>query len=84
MDGDENAVLARFNFLSFFFFFLFRCRFGGSGLLALASYVDFLGFFGLREEFVDVFNVHEGPRKVVAFLDGLNPRMFCGESCGPM
>ena len=50
----------------------------------LASHVAFLGFFGLREEFVDVFNVHEGPGKVVAFTDGLKPLTFYGEARSSM
>ena len=80
MDVDEDVVLARFKFLIFVFFFLFllRCRFGGSDPLVLASHVAFLGFFGLREEFVYVFNVHDWPGKTFAFTDGLKQRIFCG------
>ena len=58
--------------------------FGGSESLALASHVAFLGFFGLKKKFVYGFNVREGPGKVVAFPDGLNPRTFCGEARGSM
>ena len=88
MDGGDNVMLAWFKFLilvfSFLFIFLFRCRFGGSGPLAVASRVDFLGFFGLSGEFVNLFNVYEVPVKVVAFPGGLNPCMFCLEYHGSM
>ena len=86
MDGDDDVVLARFKFLIFVFLFLFLlcCRFGGSDPLALASHVDFLGFFGLREECFYAFNVQEGPGKVVAFSDVLDSHTFCGESHGSM
>ena len=86
VDGDDNVVLARFKFLIFVFFILFpfRCSFGGSDPLALALHLASLGFFGLREEFVYVFNVHEGAGKVVALPDGLKPRTFYGEACGSM
>ena len=78
MDVDDDVVLERFKFLIFVFLFLFLlcCRFGGSDPLVLALHVAFLGFFGLREEFVYVFNVHKGPEKVFSFPDGLKTRTF--------
>ena len=84
MDGDDDVVLARLKFLIFVLFFLFRCRFGGYDPLAMAAHVAFLGFFGIREEFFGIFNIREGPVKVVAFPDGLKPHTFCGESRGSM
>ena len=86
VDGDNNVVLVRFKFLIFVFFFLFLfcCRFGESDPLLLASHVAFLGFFGIRENFVDVLNVHEGPGEAVAFADGLKPHTFCGDARGSM
>ena len=83
VDGDDNVVLVLFKFL-IFFLFLLRFRFGVCNPLVLALHVAFLGFLGLREEFVDIFNVHEGAGKVVAFPDGLKPHTCCGEDRGSM
>ena len=73
MDGDNNVVLTSFKFIIFIFLLLFLlcCRFDGSEPLVLALHVALLGFFGFREEFFYVYNVHKGTGKVVAFTDGL-------------
>ena len=42
----------------------------------------FFGLFGLKEDYFYSFNVHEGPGKVVAFLDGLKSCTFFGEARG--
>ena len=63
MDGDNDVVLARLKFLIYIFLFLnlFYCRVSGSDPLVLALNVAFLSFLWLREEFVYVFNIYEGP-----------------------
>ena len=80
MDGDNDVMLAWFKCIIFVFLFLFllHCRFGGYDPLALSYHVAFLCFLWLREEFVYVFNVYEGPGKVVELLDGLKTLQHVG------
>ena len=51
----------------------------GAHALPLAAHVPSLGFFRLREAFVDIFHVHQGPGEKFSFPGGLEPSGFGGK-----
>ena len=53
-------------------------RSSGALALMLAAHVPSLGFFGLREESVEIFHVHQGPGEKISVPDGLEPSGFGG------
>ena len=51
----------------------------GAHALPLAAHVPSLGFFRLREAFVDIFHVYQGPGEKISFPIGLEPIGFGGK-----
>ena len=51
----------------------------GAHALPLAAHVPSLDLFRLREAFVDIFHVHQGPGEKFSFPDGLEPSGFGGK-----